>query len=239
MKKILAILFIVFLYNSNVYAASICDYKEQTAINQKASNVKVSYEVVTETVKFEDMDSTMEAFDISIFNITEEFYVIVKNSVTEEEKYFTSADAVDGVIHFKWTYADNVTNFTIQVFTTNKTSCPDEKYKTVYLTTPRFNTYYNVETCQDNPDFYLCQKFVTFSEIDEEKFFKQLESYKNGEINSSGEDPKADTNDKITDKIFEFLDDYKWYMLGGLVIITGTTIVIQRIRTKKQRELGL
>ena len=239
MKKILAILFIVFLYNSNVYAASICDYKEQTAINQKASNIKVSYEVVTETIKFEDMDSTMEVFDISIFNITEDFYVIVKNNVTEEEKYFSSSDAKDGVVHFKWTYADNVTNFTIQVFTTDKTSCPDEKYKTIYLTTPRYNTYYNVGTCQDNPDFYLCQKFVTFSEIDEEKFFQQLESYKNGEINDSGEEPKNPSNDNITDIIFNFLNEYKWYILGSIVIIVGVTIVIQRIRTKKQRELGL
>lgn len=239
MKKILAILFIVFLYNSNVYAASICDYKEQTAINQKASNVKVSYEVVTETVKFEDMDSTMEVFDISIFNITEEFYVIVKNSITSEEKHFTSADAVDGVIHFRWTYAEKVTNFTIQVFTTDKTSCPDEKYKTLYLTTPRYNEFYKREICSEYEDFYLCQEFVTFSEVSSEKFLERLESYRNGEIDSSGETPNDSSNEKITDKIFDFLDEYKWYIAGSIILIIGVSIMVQRIRTKKQRDLGL
>lgn len=238
MKKILAIVFAIFLFNMEVSAASLCSYKEQTEINQKAANVKVTYEVVTDTVHFEDMDSTMEVFDISIFNITEELYVIVKNNITREEKTFTHSDTVDGVATFRWTYAESVTNFTIQVYTTNKTSCPDEKFKTFYLTTPRYNEYYDVEVCQELSEFYLCQKFVTFSEISEEKFFTQLENYRNGDVNNKGEEiPNKD--EKLTDKIFNFLDENKWFIIGGLVVIVGGSLIIYRVRTKKQRELGL
>lgn len=238
MKKILAILIAIFLFNMEVSAASLCSYKEQTEINQKAANVKVTYEVVTDIVHFEDMDTTMDVFDISIFNITEDLYVIVKNNINDEEKVFTYNDTVDGVAKFRWTYADSVTNFTIQVYTTNKTSCPDEKFKTFYLTTPRYNEYYDVEVCQELSDFYLCQKFVTFSEIDEEKFFTQLDNYRNEDPNDKDKDIQ-DKDEKITDKIFNFLDENKWFIIGGLVIIIGGTLIIYKVKTKKQRELGL
>lgn len=239
MKKILSFLVVMFLFNINVSAASLCDYTEQSELNSKAANVKVSYDIVDSKVTFEDGDADIRIFRIQILNVTEDFYVIVKNDINKEEKTYYSTDAVDGVISFDWDYAETVTNFTIQVYTTNKTNCADEKYKTFYLTTPRYNEYYNIETCQELTDFYLCQEFVTFAEVSRDKFISQLESYRNGDVNNKGEEQEENENPTITDKIFEFIDNNKWYIIGGLSVIIIASFVIHRVKTKKQRELGL
>lgn len=238
MKKILAFLSLMLLFNINVNAASLCDYNEQAELNSKAANVNVSYEVINSTTEFEDGTADTRVFKIQILNVTEDFYVLIKNDVTKEEKTYYSTDAKDGAISFIWDYAETVTNFTIQVYTTNKTNCADEKYKTIYLTTPRYNEYYNIESCQDLSEFYLCQEFVTFSEISRDKFLAQLESYRNGEINSGGEEPIV-KDPTITDKIANFVIENIWYIIGGIVVIGTSGYTIYRIKTKKQRELGL
>ena len=239
MKKILTFLTIMFSFNINVSAASLCSYQEQTELNSKAANIKVSYKIIDDTIQFEDGASSMKVFNIELLNITEDFYVVIKNDINKEEKIYYSSDAVNGVVSFKWDYAETVTNFTIQVYTTNKTNCADEKYKTFYLTTPRYNEFYNIETCQELTDFYLCQEYVTFAEVSREKFLTQIENYRNGEVNNKGEEPNVQEEPKMTDKIFEFIDDNKWFILGGLLVITISGVTIYRIRTKKQRELGL
>jgi len=239
MKKILTFLIVMFLFNINVSAASLCSYQEQTELNSKAANIKVSYEIVEETIEFEDGESSMKLFKIEILNVTDEFYVLIKNDVTKDEKIYYSSDAKDGVITFDWDYAETVTNFTIQVYTTNNTNCAEEKYKTFYLTTPRYNEFYNIETCQELTDFYLCQEYVTFGEISREKFLTQINNYKNGDVNNEGENPVEPTEPKVVDKIFEFIDNNKLYIISGFLVITAIGFGIYRVRTKKQRELGL
>lgn len=238
MKKIASILFAMIFCISNVKAASLCSYKETTELNKIASNVKATYELLEKTIHFEDKDATKEIFNISIFNITENVYVIVKNNYNNMEKTYTYADSKEGIVEFDWENSDKVTNFTIEVYSTSKTSCPHEKLKTTYLITPRFNEYSNREVCNENPDFYLCQKYVNFKEVDETKFLSQLENYKKGSITDS--DEKLDEPElTMFDKIFNFINNYKLYILGGIAIIITASLIIYKIRTKKQRDLGL
>ena len=237
MKKIITMLFAIFLFSTKATAASNCTYAEQMELNQKVANIKISYEISSRDEQFSDMTITHEYFQINILNLSEEFYIVVKNNLNEEEKTFTSADAVDGVITYDWDETDSITNFTMVVYTSEKTGCPSEKYKTFYLTTPRFNEFYNREKCQENGDFYLCQKYVTFSHVDENKFLEQLESFEKGKINNNGDDAE-EPNLTFMDKVFNFIDKYKWYFIGVIIISIGG-VVIYRIKTRKQRKSGL
>lgn len=238
MKKILVFLSLFILFSVNVKAASSCTYTEQAELNSKAANIKVSYDVIDKTIHFEDGDANQRLFKIQILNVTEEFYIVVKNDITKVDKTYYSKDAVDGIISFEWDYVESITNFTIQVYTTIKTNCSGEKYKTFYLSTPRYNEYYNYTICSQLSDFYLCQEFVTFSEISRDKFFAQVKNYKSGKIDNKGEEPIVE-EPTTTDKIFSFIDNNKWYILGGISIIIIGIYVIYRMKTKKQRELGL
>lgn len=236
MKKILLIVFVFFGFLGNVLAESKCSYNEQSELLNKATNVKISYEIASEVVHFTDMDANIDYINISIYNITEDFYVILKNDYNGSSQTFRYSDSKDGVITYRWEYLDKITNFTAEVYASGTTNCAGEKFKTLYLQTPRYNEYYDREVCEQLTDFYLCQKYVTSSLVTEERFFEQLDSYKSGKINEQGEEID---NRNIFDKVFDFIKDNKWYILGGIVIVSGGIVYVYYNKNKKRRELGL
>ena len=236
MKKFLFFMFSFFIINNVVLADSNCSYNEQAELLNKATNIKASYEIESEIVHFVDMDANVDHFNILVSNVTEDFYVIIKNDFNSETKTYNYSDTKDGIITYRWNNIDSIANFTIEVYESGLTKCAGEKYKTLYIQTPRFNEYYDREICEELTDFYLCQKYTTSKIVAEDRFFEQLESYQSGKINNQGE---AIDNRNVFDKVFDFIKDNKWFILGGVVIITGGVVVITRRKNKKSRELGL
>lgn len=238
MKKILyLILMTSFFFTSKVSAASLCSYEEQTKLNQAAANIKVSYKVEEEIIHFEDADAINKFIKISAFNITENFYVVIKNNLNNKEMILTYNE--NGINEFRWDDINSVTNFTFQVYTTNKTSCPDEKIKTIYLTTPRYNDLSNRFICSESTDFYLCQEFVTFAEVKEDVFLKQINEYRNQVIDEVGNKIDENKDATITDKIFDFINSYKWHIICFLGVVAIVLVVISKNNKKKQRDLSL
>lgn len=239
MKKIITFIMLMLFLNIEVSAASLCSYQEQSVINSKAANVKASYEIVSINHGNEEVGHREHYFTINITNVTEDFYVVVKNDLNNEEVTYKNSDAVDGIITIKWTDVLEVTNLNVQVYTSAKTNCPDERYKTFYLTLPRFNEYSGKISCVENPEFYLCKEFVTFDEIDETEFVDRMIQYKEKETIAEKEPSIIEEEHTFMDKVFEFIDTYKYLMIGGAAIIVLSIVMIHKIRTKKQRELGL
>ena len=245
MKKIITLFVIMFLINIKVSAASLCSYKEQTEFNGKAANVKATYEIKERTIQSEWIEGEIEEiligyyFNISITNVTDELYVVVKNNLNNEEKIFTSKDAKNGLINFEWDSVEEITNFTIQVYTSEKTNCPDERFKTIYLTTPRYNDFSERSICMEYTEFSLCQKFVTFSEVDDTRFVNELDKYKKEEEKNNENIEDKPTQNPEDNKFIDFINDYKWYFISGVAVVSIASFVIYRVKTKKQRELGL
>lgn len=234
MKKVLLFVFVFFMFSLNVFAD--CSYTEQAELLNKAANVKASYEIKNEVVHFVDMDANIDYFNIQLYNLSEDFYAIVRNDYNSASQTLRSTDAKDGVITYRWNNLDNITNFTIEVYASGSSNCTGEKFKTLYIQTPRFNEYYDREICKELTDFYLCQKYITINLPTEERFFEQLDSYKSGRINNQGDEID---NRNIFDKTIDFIKDNKWYILGGLVLITGGAVFVYTKKNKKRRELGL
>ena len=241
-KKILVLFSIIafFISSSNIKAASLCSYKEQTELGGKAANIKASYEGITDKVEHHNGEYEyyeVSLLEVSLLNLTDEFYIVATNDKNKETYNFTSKDVTDGVIKFKWYDVFEVANFTFKVYSSEKTNCPDELYKTLYLTLPRYNKYYDLTICHELTDFYLCQEYVTTKEVDEKIFYERLESYQSGKIDGKGED--IEENKTLIDKIISFLIKYKWYVVGGASIIIIAVGGIEIARRKKQREIGL
>lgn len=235
MKKYFFILVSLFcLLNSNVKADSLCDYKQLAEINSKATNIKANFEVIKEMVHFDDDSAIKRFFKVSILNVTDEFYVVVKNNNDEKEIMYESKDAKNGIISFSLYELSKVVNYTFEIYTNSKTECPDEKVRTIYLTIPRYNEYSRRSICNEYPDFYLCQEFVTFSEVDEEIFLKQLDSYQK-KVSIKNDDSKNDDSDKDSKKVLDYIDEYKFVIIGSIIIIGVGTIAIIIVRSKKQR----
>lgn len=239
MKKIITFIMLMLFFNIEVSAASLCSYQEQATINSKAANVKASYEISSINHGNEEVGHREHFFTISVTNVTEDFYVVIKSDLNNEEVTYKSSDAVDGIITIKWTDVLRVTNLTIQVYTSNKTNCPNERYKTFYLTLPRFNEFSGKASCIENPDFYLCKEFVTFDEIDETEFVDRMIQYKEKVTTNEEEKPIVEEDETFMDKLFEFIDTYKFVIIGGAIVLIAVIVVVHRVRTKKQRELGL
>ena len=239
MKKIITFILLMLFFNIEVNAASLCTYQEQSTINSKAANVKASYEISSINHGNEEVGHKEHFFTISITNVTEDFYIVIKNDLNNEEVTYKSSDAVDGIITIKWTDVLEVTNLTIQVYTTNKTSCPNERYKTFYLTLPRYNEFSGKSSCVENPDFYLCKEFVTFDEIDETEFIDRMIQYKEKGTATEEKPPVVQEEQTFMDKVFEFVDTYKYILVGGAVLVIISIAIIHRVKTKKQMELGL
>ena len=239
MRKFLTFLAMFFSLGINVKAASLCNYQEQMELNQKAAAVSWSYEVVEETLEGNETTIINPFFRITILNVTEDLYVVIKNDVDNNSVRFEASDAKDGIITYDWKHDETITNFTLEVYSSNKTNCANEVYKTFYMTTPRYNDFYNREICHQYADFYLCQKYITTDEVSEDDFLQKVESYDNGKIDDEGKDIPEDKDDKLTDNIFKFIDDYKWVIVGVVVLAVGTATVILIRNRRKQRDLGL
>lgn len=233
-KMILLLVGLFFLLNSSVKADSLCDYKSQSELNGKASNIKASYELVEDVIQFEDGGALTKYFKVSILNLTDEFYIKVKNNINEEEKIYRHSDVKNGIINFNWDDIEDVTNLTIEVYSSSKTKCPDERYRTIYLTIPRHNEFSGRSICEEYTDFYLCQEFVTFSKVNEETFLKQLESYKNKNNVTTDEDQKDEINqDK---NLIDYINEYKWIIIAGATLVIVVIAIITATKNKKQRD---
>lgn len=235
MKKIFTIFLTFFMMLTMVKAE--CSRSEKLDLNSKAANVKTNYELVADKIDYEDGVSSIEYFVINILNITEDTYVEVSNDFYDEVKTYHYKDTENGNVRITWTDTDQIVNFTIKVYAENSTSCGGELLKTSRMATPRFNNYYYLAICNDAPDFYLCQKYVTVDEVDESEFIEKIDSFINGKVDKNGDEINPNENKK---GFLEILNENKWYIVGGVAVIgAGIGIAIYLKKTKKQRELGI
>ncbi len=230
-KGMILILSVFFLGMFSAKAASSCSYQEQASLNNIASQIKASYEVkegVLDQNTYglpdvliddeENYQATYHYFEVSILNITEETYVIISNDIDNTKYTVGYSDTTDGIFHFDWKNLSNVTSIMIEVYSSDKTACANEKYRVFYLKLPKSNAYYNSPLCEGNESFYLCKEFIASNEPDFKTFETKINDYKAGRISDAGEEKAVSSNSIIKDHIVEII-------VGGIVIV-GVIFVI-------------
>lgn len=244
MKKINVFLVVLAVFLSPlkfVQAESSCSYSEQVEFNNLAANIRATYEAVDIYYgKAIDIDGTGEEVDvysrglkISILNITDDIYIKVKNTITEEEKTYYYKDTIDGVLTFDTDEVDEVTAYQVEIYA-NKYSCINELYRVYSFTTPRYNSYSKMEICKDNPGFYYCQEFVQSKEIDINTFYKNLDNYKIKEEEKIEEESKT-----FWDRIKEFYGEHALVinLTASVIIIAGVTTTVILVKKRRSRVL--
>lgn len=241
MKKIktLALMILVFFISINSVSAA-CTAEENVNLTKEAYNIKVSYEPKTEAYLDvdppdgdpEDFTPVISVFhEIYITNVTENLYVKVTDSIKRETKTYTYKDAKDGVITFRWDNLWEVTNFTIEVYSSDKTNCPNTKLFTTYLTTPLYNDYSNYEICSGIEEFYLCYEYLSIPQVDFYTFESLASKYREGLIDKNGNAKKEEEKGFIA-----FVKKHK-AMIGvtSIVVIVAGGIVTVIIVRKQRR----
>lgn len=249
MKEIKAvILCLAALFNMmNVDAASKCSYEKQVELNKTASGVKMTYEEAdgvvdpSEYVPLEGFEDDPNAqlhytyFKISLVNITEDIYVKVENSITEDVKFIEYKDTTNGTFTFDLNNIGNVTMFKYTIYSSTKTDCSNEILIKGTMTTPMYNRYHTDQKCEKIPDFSMCQKYV-MTDFTYEDFRKKVDSYIEKQNKKEDKKEKKE-NEKFLNNITNFIKDNKiWFITGGGVLIVGgvvtSVIVIKKRRSR-------
>ncbi len=247
MKKIkaFAFTFLLFFLSTNVYA--VCDVTETNTLNSLATNVRISYEVVQveipmdenfnppDGVSDEDMEDYVayqDYFRFYISNVTEELYIVVTNQETNERRTYTYDDVVDGVITFDEVVGISITNYTIEVYSSSATNCPDSLLYTWYETTPMYNVFSESSLCVGIEEFYLCHEYLSV-DTSFENFNQLVGEYRAGHIDDNGQEITEPVEDD--GGFFEFIGDHLVVVIVVAVIIVAAGGLITFVVIKKQR----
>ncbi len=235
------LLYLIFVFAlslgaKNVYAK--CTYADKAALNKEVGNVKVRYEAAKEAVMPEgwgcDGEEECQPYrhyiNINVLNLSENFYVDIKNSVTKKsQKYYYSQVPEDGILKIEWDDVTQINTFTITVYASDKTSCPDTKLKVTHVTTPRRNEFSENSICEEVPNYYLCREYVTY---ENDPTFAEFQTAVEKEIEKQREENKKKKEKGFFEKLLEFIGKYKIAIIVVAVVImavvTGIVIIVRK-----------
>ena len=243
--KVFTLAILLFFLSTNVYA--VCDVTETNTLNSLATNVRISYEVVQVEVPVdegfnppdgltEEEDQNYVAyrnyFRFYISNVTEELYIVVTNQSTNESTTYTYEDAVDGIITFDARVFIEIVNYTIDVYSSSATNCPDTLLYTWYETTPMYNSFSESNLCEGIEDFYLCHEYLSV-ETSFDNFERLVQEYRDGHIDDNGEE--IVTPEEPDEGFLGFISDHLVEVIIVAVVIVAAGGLITFVVIKKQR----
>lgn len=212
-----------------------CDYEMQLKLSQEAANVSATYEIVWRSDGVLETEMPNENGDYeteievpvirhSIYNITENLYIVVKNLSTGEEVSYQFDDTTDGKLEWDSEDFSEIVNYEIKVYSNHLDCFGSELFK-LSLVTPMYNEYADMYYCVDN-DSYYCKDFITEKiNMTAEQVQKLGEEYMN----------KKNGDKDVTDSLRD-ADLQRGYVIlgiiGGIILIGGCIFLLHR---KKQR----
>ncbi len=222
-----------------------CSTEETVALKDGINLISVDF--VQETIEVEIKESDIQIWDensvltgmveeleilkVNILNLTEDYYIVITNTSTGEEKIVNYSDTNAGSYNYTVENNTNVNQYTYKIFSSGNTGCPDEEVGVKYLTVPKQNVYHYYTVCENYPEEDICQKYVTFDDLDEETFFEKINALEEEKEDTSKEDDKATEN-----SFLNFLNEYKVILIivGG-VLLVGTVITVLVVRNKRRQ----
>lgn len=239
MSKIKYILFTYILIVMTITptnAASTCSNATLYQEKQRASEIKVDYQVIDNVYDDEYDDECVESciekyLLVSLYNVPDEISVDVKSLNDTFRKFSLTSEQrnSNNELKIKDANATEIKRYEFKI----KSASPDcygEILKTLTLNTPMFNKFSDVASCEAYPDFKYCNKYVNFdiSNLTNEEFNKLFDKYLE-EKEKGIEQEKEETG---TAK--ELINKY-WYI--GVIIIIAIVVIVVLIKTIiKRRE---
>lgn len=239
-RVVLSILLSCLFSIANVHASK-CNDEELAKINDEASKVKVSYDILTKQIPNPndpndagEKDETIDVdyIKVSVINLTDNLYIKITNSNDNTTKTFYGKDATDGVVSYEIDDTSAIANLNYVVYTTMNTSCAEEKIIENVRTLPKYNEYYGTGACNLNPDAPECQKYVVtdITPEDMENFNKKESDKVIDDINKEEDKKKKDEDKNIFEKNKNIV------IIGGSIIIVigvvTTAVVIKKRRSR-------
>lgn len=214
-KKILIILFILFIFKSNALALKYggCEYSDVSKMKQLTTNINVTY-----TYK---ITNNIAYYDVTLTNLTKDMYIV--DSVSKQ-KYYSFPN---GELTIRNHVAGSVT---FKVYS-NKSECKGILLGSKYASLPVYNIYHSNDICKNLDGFLYCKKWGT-------------KTYTYAEVKKAVDDyyDKMKREERVTPKPIhiktfweKLLDFYIKYYIIILISIVALSITGIQIRKRKNR----
>lgn len=190
-----------------------CTVEDKMRYNSLATNITTSYE-------YREKDGNV-LFDVTIHNVHKDLVVV---ETSTNKKYQSTSSGLSNLLV---TNLKDGNSYSFNVYA--KTGdCSYRLFNTLYVTTPKYNKYYNDQVCIGASDYYLCQKWAEIGNISYEEFRKQVEEYKNPDKEIITDDVDEENNWLYI--IGDFWAKYYLYILGGIIIVLLPIVIIIKKR---------
>lgn len=239
-KSYLGIFLLAFFCSIFVVHAS-CDYETQNSLKVQASNVVANCSVsqvptgimVESPVAGPDgvkeiVEKQVTASIATIYNLTEDLYITVKNLNTSEEKNYYYSDSVDGTITWQNLDLSVIVPYEIKIFS-NHADCYGEELAKLKIVSAKINDYAFMPYCS-GLDTYYCQKYITEEITMSEDQIKEL-AYKD-EVKLRDEESHDEVVVNET-----FWSKYRFYILGVVILIGVVSLSVIIIRRRQRSEV--
>ena len=222
-----------------------CPNAERVRLNALANNVTADWEVRRDVRTEMEIDREISESPIrveitdytffgKVFGVTQDLYIIVRNSVNNEIRAYSSGDARDGIITFNDLDENAIIRYTIEVYAS--TGDCYHLIRTLHLTIPMVNVFSTNAICEEEAaqSHYLCQEFLSV-EVNH-GFRENLNLVRQYIDNNQTPESEEETSVPRTffDIVFDFLEKYSYFFIGGIVIAVGVMIFVM-IRRKRRK----
>lgn len=247
-KKILLLVLMIcgLCFTINVFAeeteSALCSLEKKNDLRVAASNVTINYQPVEieDGVGIDDAGNASGVvsyyFDVKIFNINSQLKVVVKSANTENENEIVLTYknmGQDGAITARKKAGYELSNLVFEIMGSDETGeCSIETLRTIKLTLPKYNDLAEREICTDIPEFYMCQKYISY-DIKPETFSEEVRKYKEKkEKQESDSNAEVEDNNTGVDKTADLINKNK-FIIVGTIVLAGIIITVIIIRRKK------
>ena len=218
-----------------------CSLEKKTALRVAASNVTISYQPVEVKPKEDGVQSDQQGvveywFDVKVYNLNTDLKVVVKkdNGFNTEGVILTyrNMDA-EGAATYRVPATNKMSNLVFEVKGSDDTGiCAMNTLRTIKLTLPKYNNFAEREVCSEVPEFYMCQKYITY-DINPNKFTQEINEYKKKkEEQNNASNVEIEDNNTLPDKAADLIAKNK-YIIVGTIVLAGVIITVIILRRKK------
>ena len=210
-KKIFFGLFIYFLLLINAYAGE-CTYDVKAMYMKDAAKINVHYE------------ESGTNLNVVIEGLNNKFYIKTQSRNIDEEASSNFQERIYGNSNgekqsIMWYDTSSILEVTFDIYGSDFSSCPNEKLSSTKIILPKYNIFSTEEKCIDNPDVYVCKKFVT-SNISQSEFDRAFEKKMTIDVDKTDDDSNVIKESAIE----KFIRENKTFIIiGTFLVVFGVT----------------
>ena len=159
-------------------------------------------------------------YTLILYNVTENMYV------TDKDGNKINATKIENL--------KPGTSFSLSIYASDKSHCGGYKIASKIINVPYYNKYSTNELCNGYETYYLCKEDSNVN-MTEKEFESNMKKYI--ESLNKKDDKEEEKNEDNSFNILDFLNEYKYFFIGGIALIITVVLII--VISNKRKNKGI